>query len=295
MKRLTARTTAGLTLVELITTMACGLVVIGAVAVLLSTGTMLFAKNVSTNASHISMRTALDRIGLAFNSSAGQASLVAANGTAVTSGSAAGIRFDQNLGAPYVVTHPGGAGIASTATSVTIVRSMNGLAAPPLPATGDILLLDGAQNVRMRVSSVSPGAVDGQNRQSIVVTISPSAGTAIPWDSTTTKIARLVRPVAFVVVPVGGRNQLRHYNNAETITNFATSPAYSIVCDNIGINTTDKTPFSLSTATDSSNRKYLDMGLRIRAREYDVRLATQEKNSFSSVMRLNVSLAPKGQ
>jgi hypothetical protein len=295
LKRTISSMTAGLTLVELVTTMACGILVMAALAMLLSTGTMLFAKNVATNASHVAMRTALDRIGLAVTSAAGQPSLVGVTGNAVSSGSAAGIRFDQSLGGPYVVAHPGGAGISAAASTVTVTRSLHSLASPPLPAAGDVLLVDGVPNVRLRVSSVAPGVVDAADRQQLVVTLDAPPGVAISWANTTTKIARLVRAVAFVVVPVNGRNQLRHFSNAETITNFGLASNYSVICDNIGIGSADKTPFSLSISTDSSNRKYVDLGLRIRAREYDVRLASQEKNSFSSVMGLNVTLSPKGQ
>jgi hypothetical protein len=133
--------------------------------------------------------------------------------------------------------------------------------------------------------------VNGAQRQAITVTLQGTVGANILWDATTVKTAKVVRRVAFFVLPNGPRNELRYFNNAEAIANFATSTDYSLVTNNIGTAAADTAPFSTTTV---SGRNFLSVELRVRAGQYANRLSTKETNNFSTVERVSVTLSPKG-
>jgi hypothetical protein len=282
----------GIALVELLVAAGAGATVLLGVAYLTTSGSLLFAKNVSTNLSHNSLRGSLDKLVQSVDQALGTITPINTAGVAVTAGTKApGVIFDQYRGGPYVVTHPGGAGLTSSATSVTLTRSVDALAAPPVPIAGDVILLNGAETTRLKVQSVAVGGISGAQRQTLTVTLQNAAGTAISWDPNTVKTAKLVRRVAFVVVTNGPRNELRYFNNAETITNFGTSSNYSLVTNNVSTTTGDATPFSM---TSVSGRAFLSVDLRIRAGQYANRLSTKEANSFSTVERVSLTLTSKG-
>ena len=288
----TPRKIAGVTLNETSMAMLISGFVMIAVLTFISSGMLAFARNYSTNSSHLAMRESIDRISNSISSAAGQVRLVNSDGTTVASGSAAGIRYDQFVGGPYVVSHPGGTGIIANSTSITIIRSVDAAASPPIPAPGDTILVDGTPT-RLVVGSVTNGTVNANSEQSHTITLSAPPGVDISWTTGSIKVANLFRAAAFVVVPNGERNELRHYQRAELITNFTTSSAYVLVCNNIGTQTTDSTPFSLSTENDSANRKFLNLTLRIRAREFDSRLFKSEQTHFSSAMETKQKFAAK--
>lgn len=279
-------------LVELMVATSAGLVVLLGVAYFMTSSSLLFAKNISTNLSHNSLRFSLDKMVQAVNVANGSVTLVTTAGAAVSNGTAAaGIVFDQFLGSPYVVTHPGGSGFSSSATSLSITRSTNASASPPLPQAGDVLLLSDEEATRLKVQSVTAGAIDATTlRQTISVTLQNGIGTALSWDASTLKTATLVRKVAFVVMPNGARNELRYYNTAEAIANFSTSTTYSVVTNNIGVDSSDATPFTLTTV---NGRDMISMVLRVRAGQYANRLSTREANNFSTVERVSLLLMPK--
>lgn len=282
----------GIALVELLVAAGAGATVLLGIAYLMTSGSLLFAKNVSTNLSHNSLRGALDKLVQSVDQAFGSVTPITSAAQSVAAGiKAPGVLFDQYRGGPYVVLHPGGAGISSSATTITLTRSVDALASPPVPLPGDVILLAGAESTRLRVQSVTAGSVNGAQRQAITVTLQGTAGTNIAWDATTVKTAKVVRRVAFVVLPNGPRNELRYFNNAETITNFAASTDYSLVTNNIGIAAADSTPFS---TTSVSGRNFLSVDLRIRAGQYANRLSTKETNNFSTVERVSVLLSPKG-
>ena len=268
-------------------------VLASALFLFLNTSTISFAKNFSTNSSHSTLRSVVDRVADELNSSAGNVSLINTTGTAVTNGSAAGFTYDRYLGGPYVVTHPGGTGLAATATSFTITRSLHASASPPVPKAGDVVRINGS-GARLVVASATSGAVDGNNRQSHTITLTAAIGSAIAWNATDVKIATLVRKSAFVVIPSATRNELRYFPRAETITNFSTSTAFSVICNNVGTGTGDTTPFTVSTTTDYADRKFITMNLKIRAREFDARLLTLEKKNFSAITQMSLGFTPKG-
>ena len=76
------------------------------------------------------------------------------------------------------------------------------MASPVKPEPGDVLLLDGATANRLLVQSSTYGGTSG-SVQDINVTLQAPLATAIPWSAAATKVARNVRPVAYVVVHSG--------------------------------------------------------------------------------------------
>lgn len=284
---------SGFTMAELMMSLVTfGLVAISVMS-FLNFGMMSFAKNLSVNSSHNTTRVVMDRIGNSINTCSGEPKLVSVTGAAVTSGSAAGVQFDQFRGGPYVVVHPGGTGLLATTTSFTIKRSLHALASPPPPGVADVVIFDGL-TTRMKIASVTNGSIDANNRQSHVITLTAAIGSAVNWTATSTKVVNIFRPKAYVVISVGNRNQLRSFDNSEFGTNFSTSTNYELVCENIGVGTNDITPFSLSTNTDYGSRRLLNVSLRVRDRQFDQRLTKKETSNQSATMQLDVSFAAKG-
>ncbi len=280
------------TLAEL--TVAAGLsAVLGLVVVnFLGSSSLLMAKNVSTNLTHSTLRISLDRIVQHVSEVNGALTLVNINGGVVSSGNAAGVRFDHLVGYPYVVLHPGGSGLQSSATTLTLRRSKTAQTSPPIPENGDVLLLDGATNIRLKVLSATAGAVTGTPPlQNITVTLKSPVGITIPWSPNTAKTAKLVRAAAYVVVPNGPHNELRFFPSAEGITNFAGSTSYSMFINNIGVAPADKTPFSF---VNVQGRNFLRTNLSVRSTQYENRLSNKEARKFSAVNRADVLVIPRG-
>jgi len=283
---------AAFTLLELTIAVGIAGVVSMLIGTYLSGSSLLFAKNISTNLTHNSVRSSVDKITQDVSQGYTAIKLITTAGVTVTSGSAAGVVFDEFRGGPYVVTYPGGTGLLGSATAITITRSTNATASPPIPVAGDVILLDGAEDVRLVVGSVVAGVIDPVTlRQTLVVTLSSAPGTNILWQSTRTKLARLVRREAYVVVPINGTNQLRFYHAAETITNFAAATGFSLVVKNVGIAVGDSTPFSVSTL---DGLDFLKVTLRLRSDQYGNRLANKEANEFSAIQRVECLLYPRG-
>lgn len=255
-------------------------------------GMLSFAKNYSMNSSHTTVRDAIDRIGASMNTAASEPQLISTNGTVVSSGSAPGIRFDQFRGGPYILAHPGGTGIAAGTSTLTLTRSIHRLASPPIPAVGDVLKIEGVTE-RISVASVTIGAINDKERQSHVVTLSSPLSTAINWEQNSPKVVNLLRANAYVVVRNGNRNELRFFPSAERITDFGKSAAFTLVCNNIGTNPNDTSPFSLSIMTDFGNRKLLNVALRVRSRDYDNRLNKIDAKNVNSSMEVNAMFTPK--
>ena len=269
-----------------------GLVAIGVMS-FLNFGMLSCAKNLSVNSSHTATRIVMDRIGNSINTCSGEPRLGNVTGAAVASGSAAGVQYDQFRGGPYVVVHPGGTGLLATTTSFTVKRSLHALASPPTPGVNDVVIFDGL-TTRMKIASVTNGAIDASNRQSHVITLTSAIGSAVDWSATSTKVVNIFRPKAYVVIPVGNRNQLRSFDNTEFGTNFSTATNYEVICENIGVGANDSTPFSLSTNTDYGSRRLLNVSLRVRDRQFDQRLSAKETSNQSATMQLDVSFAAKG-
>ena len=285
---------SGIALVEMMIAVAVGSMVLAGAAYFLSTGSLLVAKNLSINVSHSSLRTSIDNIIQAVDQTNGTVSLIDGTGTAVTTGSAEGVVFDKFVGGPFLVTHPGGTGISAATTTLTLVRSMAPKASPPIPQYGDVILLEGATEVRLTVDTVTAGAAVA-GLQTITVNLQAAAGTAILWDSGTTKTADVVRKIAFVVVPktVGNviiNNELRYFDSYSNISSASTLMTMDVGIDGPGATTKYGKPFSTLAV---NGRNFLKVDLHIQDKTYANRLANKEVNQFSTTEQVGLVLAPK--
>jgi hypothetical protein len=134
MQRLRNRETAGVTVIELMMYTVLAVVLSAVIYQSLRASSLLTTKNASLNRSHDSLRSAMDRMGNNIRTSRNLPSLLGASGDVVVSGPAAGIRYDRMAGEPYTLDPVTTAGsISSAATSISIYRSVLGIAPPPLP------------------------------------------------------------------------------------------------------------------------------------------------------------------
>ena len=276
---------SGFTLVETLVAASVGIVLAGLSFAYLRAGTLLLAKNVAVNMSNNDLRGAMDQIQDRMQTAITVPILINTSGV-VSAAPTAGIYYDRLLGESYVVTHPGGSGLTAAATTATVTRSTDAYASPPIPAVGDVLLIDGAAStMRPRVSSVSAGAVTG-GLQTITITFTAALGTAISWNATDVKTATLVRREALIVMPAGERSELRRYDAYESAPT-----QYTVVSRQIGTQTGETTPFSIVTV---GLDKLVNVDFRVRAKGSDYALATKELNGFSGFMRVQC-MAPSRQ
>lgn len=290
MKRHLQSQIRGYTIAEL--TIAAGLAVVvsGFIATFLSTTTLLYAKNASTNLTHQSIRSSLDKMVQDVTAANGAIKLITPTGVSVAAGSAAGMRFDVLRGNPFVVLPTSaGAGLPAGTTTLVLQRSTDGMASPAKPELGDVLLIDGATDKRLLVQSSIYGSTSG-SVQNISVTLQAPLATAIPWTAAATKVARNVRPVAYVVVPSGSNNELRYFWGCEGVTNLATASTFYRVIVNVGLMAGDETPFSFVPAQGGT---FLRTVLRVRSDRYDTRLANKEANKFSAIQRIEFLMTPR--
>ncbi len=278
------------TLAELLTAMSLGIVVSALAYSYLRTGTILLAKNVSTNFTNNEVRGSLDQISDRVQSSVNVPVLINTSGAATTS-PAAGVYYDRLLGEPYVVTHPGGNGLAANATSVVLQRSTNVYASPPVPKVGDILLIDNPDStMRPRISAVNAGPIVA-GLQTITVTLATSLGTAIFWEASLAKTARLVRREALIMMPSGNRYQLRRYPTFEPIPTLSDATKYSVISRHGGNTGSEMKPFSITTA---GLDRLLNIDFRVRASGFENALQNKEASGFSNYMRVQ-SMIPSRQ
>ncbi len=260
-----------------------GIIVSGLAYCYLRTGTLLVAKNVTMNLSNNSLRRSIDQISDRLQGAINVPVLIDTSGVATTSPSA-GIFYDRLLGEPYIVTHPGGAGLAASATSVTITRSVNPYASPPLPSVGDVLLIDGAPATsRPLVSSITAAPVSG-SLQAITVNFANAIGSAISWDAAQPKTSNLIRREALIVTPTtGARPQLRRYPSFETTTDLTDATKFVVLSREVGNVGDEITPFSIVNA---GLDRLVNIDFRVRATGFDTVMLNKEINSFSSYMRV---------
>lgn len=286
--------TAGIALVDMMVGVAVGAMVLAGAAYFLSSGSLLVAKNLSINVSHTSLRTSIDNIIQSVDQANGEVSLIDGTGKVITDVSAEGVVFDKFVGGPFVVTHPGGEGLAATATTLTLTRSLDPKASPPIPQPGDVILLDGAMTVRLTVAAVTASpAIAGL--QTISVNLQEPAGTVIPWASDTKKTADVVRRIAFLVVPkkIGDviiNNELRYFDRYTNIASASTLMTMDVGIDAAGATTNYGKPFSI-VAVDKRN--FLKVDMHIQDKTYAKRLAKKELNQFATTEQVELLLAPK--
>jgi hypothetical protein len=214
--------------------------------------------------------------------------LISTTGAAATS-PAPGVSFDYFEGGPYVVS-AAGASLPSSTASLTLVRSTNVVVSPPIPAVGDVVMINGAvSTLRPRVTAVSVGSTDGSLHQSIVVTLAAALGTAVPIPSSGLT-ANLVRNVALIVIPSGSGRELRYYDSYETTANLSDPTKYILLTDQVGMQAADATPFSLATIQSSS---FVGLSLRVRSSQFDQRLNGKQADQFNTFARVDVYIRPK--
>ena len=280
------------TLLEVLIGAAISSILAVAVFALMNAGSILSAKNLSLNLTSNSMRTALDRVEQVVqqaDTTDAQPQLINTSGTVVGAGPAAGIRFDRAVGSPYVVTVTGGS-IPAATTSLTLTRSTHPVATAPVPKVGDIVRIattDAA--VRPRIQIVSPGSVSSQ-RQPCAVTFEAPLGIAMTVSNGNIVSARLIHHVAFLVMPAGGKPELRYYDSFDTTTNLNDNSKYVVVTDQIGTASDDVTPFSL---TVTNGQALVNFSLRVRASNNDRGMRGLQQDQFNTYNRTETQIRPK--
>jgi type II secretory pathway pseudopilin PulG len=290
MKKRTHESIAAYSLVEILIGLVL-LIVIGGIAYsILVSATALMAKNVSLNASGTTLRTALDRVYSGVNQANGLPKLLNADGSPVGSGAgpAAGIIFDRYLGGPYIVANPGN-GLPGTTISFTMTSSTDPLASPPVPQRNDVVSMD-AGVTRPLVQSCSASTSAGL--QTLTVQLQSAIGKDIPWTASTQKTAYLIHREGFIVVPNGGRAELRFYRNAETLgtANYNDATTYVVLTRDVGTGTGETTPFSIVTQGSTS---FLNIAMRIEDRQYNSYLAARQAKEFNTFLRVDTTLRPR--
>jgi hypothetical protein len=281
--------TGAFTITEMMTCLVFAAFLGIAVFAMTNAAMMMMARNISVNLTNNSERRSLDRIEASIQQAYTMPVLINTSGASATS-PAAGVSFDYFVGSPYVVTVTGGSLPSSTA-SLTLVRSTNSVACPPIPSINDVVMLNGAPStVRALISAVSVGSTDGSLHQTITVTLASALGSAVSVPSSGTLTATLVHKLAYVVMAGGSGNELRFFPNFETTTNLNDRTKYLLVSDEIALQSSDTTPFSL---TQNGTTNFVSMSLRVRSDEFDQRLSKKQADQFNTYARLDVAIRPK--
>lgn len=278
--------------------MLVALVVFTVVGTLVSTFTLsetwLFAKNTSLNSSHTSVRTELDRLANELQRTQSLPDLIDTSGNTAAVSPAAGLQYDRLVGGPYVLTHPGGAGLSAGTTNIEVTRSTNPFASAPVPVQGDVLLLDTATGGTVRAQiSASSSAGTNPGTQILELTLASPLASAVNWKPTQIKIAQLVRRQAFIVMPAGGRNELRFFQSFEPVPNLNDPTQYVVITNQVSTLTLadgtspDATPFSIDT---TGGNKLVKASLRVRAEDYTNSLAQKQADSFNTFVRIDTTL-----
>jgi prepilin-type N-terminal cleavage/methylation domain-containing protein len=287
---------SGFTLVEILVAVAVLAVVGILVTSFTVTETWLYAKNTALNSSHRSARRSLDRLANELQQTQNLPSLIDATGSATTATTAAGLSYDRLVGAPYKIDHPGGSGYSATDTKVSVTRSTNFLASPPVPLPGDVLLivLPTGNPLRAQVFSVKVTKTDKKKEQETMdLDLVGPLETNVTWDPTQTKTAQLVRRQAFIVIPSGARNELRYYQSFEPMPALDDPTQYVVITDEVSTvklpdgTRRDVTPFSIDT---TGGDKLVKASLRMQAKDYVNSLADKQANSFNTFVQIDVTL-----
>jgi type II secretory pathway pseudopilin PulG len=299
---------AGFTLVEIFVAVGV-LAVMGTVAMsYLRSEALLFAKNVSLNQSHASVRSVLDRLTNELQQTQSPPILLDTTGAQTAVSPAAGLQFDHLVGDPYVLVYPGPPGLAAGDTSIGVVRSTDPLSSAPLPRPGDVFLIDppSGSTIRAQVASITGTASAGPQRQAIALNLSAPLGTALDWrnppdNPPQQKTVKLVRREAFIVMPSGGKNELRFYQSFEplppgTISSILNDTSqYVVITDAVSTAVpadpalpADATPFSIDT---TGGNRLVKANLATQAQQYVNTLASnQAANSFNTFIRIKATL-----
>ena len=286
------RLRSGFTLVEMSIAMLI-LVIVGAIVyAILINSTTLLAKNISINSSNTIVRTALDRVYSEINQANGMPKLINANGSdASAAASAAGIVFDSYVGGPYIVTNPGSNGLASSATSFGLTLATDALASPPIPKPNDVVCIGNSTTRPLVKTATAPTSASPPPLLPVTVTLQSPLGASIPWTTDVKETAFVIHRKAIVVVPVGGRNELRLYYDVETTGNTCNlNTPYSVLNREIGSQAGENTPFSIVTTDGSS---FLNVAMRVEDQQYNKTLATKQAHEFNSFLKVDGRVRPR--
>ncbi len=311
MKRnVTAIQSAGYSLVEisiaLLVFAALGMMVY---AMLVGSSSLL-AKNLSVNSSNTALRSTLDRIYSEINQANGTPVLLKADGTPTGSTApAAGVLFDHYVGGPFIVGNPG-SGLPWNTTSFKLYYSTDPSASPATPVKDDVVVMDGVTRALVYSCSApsaysspipSPTPVAGKM---VTVTLKSNlgtftnppvtSGTAIGWLSNVQQTSYVLHRKAFIVVPTNGRNEMRMYPDAETLTNVNDPNVYVALSRAIGTQTTngvaENLPFSLVTQNGTT---FLSVAMRVEDQEFNNYLKSKQTQEFNTFLRVDTMMRPR--
>lgn len=303
----------GFTLLEMIISLGCTLLVGGVAFYLLTLGSTLYAKGYLLNCSNIALRYSLDRMNAEIGEATALPELINVSAGTIQgnqSGAAAGVRFDKYLGAKYVVVNPGGASGTglSAASTVQLQRTTDPLGAPPTPfrtytnsggtsslqeiLPNDVLLIDGT-SARYIVTDIATTVSNSNSVLTLSVRISPPA--TIQWFAPSLKTAYLVREEAFVAS--GG--QLNFYPTMEGVTNLTSNGSsnntntsnqgsLSPVILSRDLSTSATTPFSAVSSTTAGN--YIMASLTVSVQKYSNYLANKQSLKFNNYVNFTTVL-----
>ncbi len=291
MKPLPRRRLSGSSLLELTIYFGIAVIISGVAYSFLRGAMTLYAKNMSIVRSHTNLRSVLDRLGNNLQQANSLPVLINTNGT-VAAAPAAGLYYDRYLGDPYVLTNPGGAGLPSSTTSVTITRSTVPLASPPIPVAGDAIMIDDPNGpVRALIATSTPGTVDAiTKRQPIALTLTNALGTTLIWSATEVRTAKLIHREAFLVVTVGDKSEFRFFQNFEPLPVLTNPANYTVISNQISILAGETTPFSIDTiGTD----RIVRASLFARSTDFSTWLSNKQANEFNTFVRLNALLGSR--
>jgi hypothetical protein len=288
----TIQRSAGFTVMEM-TIASAGLAIMGMMAYLvLNSGTLLYARNISTNHINTELRLSLDRICSELGQADGLPELVTADGSVCSSGSASGIRFDKYLGGPYLVNHPGGLGLQEGAASLQLQRSTHPLASPPVPLAGDVILVQGEPGLRAVVGSCTSGTVAAGSLQTLPVSLSGGLSKAVSWNASDLKSARLVHRVAVIVVESADRAELRYYPDVENLSDYDNPFSYKVLASEIALQSGGTKPFSMVV---QDGKSFVAMSLGVRKVAMSGVLANKEYGESNTFITANTLLRPRNE
>ena len=252
-------------------------------------GMILTLKSTRLNLSHDEVRKSFDRLADHLLAANNVPTLIGTDGQPASE-PAAGLRFDKVIGDPYVLDPPTAAGsISTSATGLSVWRSTSSVATAPVPAVGDVLLIPTPTgNIRAQINAVTAHSVSGAT-QKITLTFNSAVGKSLTWAANQPQIAKLVRPEAFIVMPVPlkGLNELRFYPRFEPIPVLTQPANYIVLSDQIGTEGTEGNPFSILMVNGD---RIVQSTLRVRDSRNSKYMPGEEQNSYSGYFQLLLNL-----
>ena len=260
-------------------------------------GTILTVKSARLNHSHDEVRKSFDRLADHLLAANNVPTLIGTDGLSTTE-PAAGLKFDKVIGDPYVLDPPLTAGsITTTTTSIAVWRSTNSVAIAPIPAAGDVLLIPTPTgNIRAQIQTATAlPASPSDKTQKITLTFTAAAGKPLTWAANQPQIAKLVRPEAFIVMPVPKKkptdqdlNELRFYPRFEPMPVLTQPANYKVLSNQIGTQGAEGKPFSIAMVNGGD--RLVQSTLRVRDSHNSRSMSGEEQNTYSGYFQLLLNL-----